>query len=128
MRTSKYSLRKERIESFASDGKSGLPFGSQGRLSVQIHYSRTGNAPTGKVQLWVTTDVSAPYVLARKQDNTPYEFMINQEIDNQAQDIFEFDGAYDQFKLVYIRDAWTDPNPNNTSTDTNWIQFFWATK
>lgn len=135
-RSQKLSLRKPRLDIMA-DAPNGLPlssnangysFGAQGKLTVQVHYSRSVNAPTGIVQLWVRTDSQAPFVQARKLDNSPFEFTITQAIDNQGQDIFEFDGCYAQWKIVYVRDAWTDPNPADQSVATNWLQIFWETK
>ena len=90
-RSSKVSLRKERHD-FQADQQNGYPFGAQGKLAVQVQYSLALNAPTGKFQLWVRTDSQAPYVLARKLDNSPYEFLTVLGRDNEGQDIIEFDG------------------------------------
>lgn len=126
-RSPKFSLRKPRLD-IQPDAQNGYPFGAQGKLTVQVQYSRSINAPTGIVQLWVRADSQAPFVQARKLDNSLYEFPITLAIDNEGQDIFEFDGCYAQWKVVFIRDAWTDPNPNDQSVVTNWLQIFWETK
>jgi hypothetical protein len=126
-RSPKLSLRKPRLD-IMPDAQNGYPFGAQGKLTVQVQYSLALNAPTGKFELWVRADSQAPFVQARKLDNSPYEFLSIVGTDNQGQDIFEFDGCYAQWKVVYNRNAWVDPTPNDPSVLTNWVQIFWETK
>ncbi len=105
-------------------------------LVVQLHTVRTGNAPTGKVELWVGTDIRTPLVQARDnvitQENpqgAPVEVIINSNGDNGAQDQILFENpGYAFFELRYVRDAYQDPNPNDNSLTTNFLVPSWSMK
>lgn len=120
------SLRKERIV-VAPDEKNGFRFGGQGRLIAQVRYSRNVGAPTGKIILEVRADDVSPFVPALDDNNNPMEILTNQLQDRGAEDIFQFDSAFLQFRFVYERDAWTDPYPNDPSVLTNFFQIYWNT-
>jgi hypothetical protein len=95
-------------------------------LAVQVHYSRTANAPTGQVQLWVSTDGVAPMIQARKpEDNSAIVYDINQTIDNLGEGGFVFENpGYEWFELRYVRNEAVVQNPTDLSTNANWFQVF----
>lgn len=126
MKTEKIRLKQESYSLVAASNNPRRFSREERFLAIQVRFARLANGATGKVSLWVKTDAVAPFVPAMDAQNNPLEVVIsNNKTDNTETLIFENTG-FEFFDIRYTRDPYVDPNPQDNSTATNFVEIFFS--